>query len=126
MIDYDAGQVGPAVFTLRNVLSGQTNSEWSVIYPGHELITATSFRVDTNSYGGGSGLQWKHPDEGYVVAYLGFSDIIGPDGPEVHETIWLDLERTQAEQDFGLILQSLPDPQATHLSELVCGPERDG
>jgi hypothetical protein len=124
MMDYIPDEAGTTQLKLMESAPGEATNSWSVIYPNDQPIAAESFRTQSGSLGGSRGLQWRRRSGEHVIAFLDFSDIIGPEGPYVHETIWVRLTEAPTRQEFGYELVPNPDPGDSSYDRYTCGPER--
>jgi hypothetical protein len=88
-------------------------STWTVVWPGKEPISATSFQTRTWSIGGSQGIAWKASDGRSSVAYLLFSDVVSSYGPT---GILVLLSQSD-------ILESTPDLPAMHSKNFYCKPD---
>ena len=56
--------------------------EWQVQWPGRAAMAAVGARADRGSIGGSATITWAEPDGRRLRAFVSFSDIVGPHGPE--------------------------------------------
>ncbi len=113
-VDFDPERIGTIDLRLTSIQREQQPDAWLVKWPGQTPISATSFHVDTGSFGGSQGIRWRRANGTNMVAILSFSDIVlGPYGPA---SIWV---RIQEGSSTGIRanLDSYDPPDFT------CGPD---
>jgi len=111
--DYDPRTAGPIGLRLIEVRQPNTLGTWTVSWPGQKPIKAKAFPARTGSIGGSMGLRWTEADSQHKVAYLSFSDIVGPTGTT---SIWLEMR-----QDIGP--KGAFDPDILPPTRFTCGPD---
>jgi hypothetical protein len=95
----------------RMVVPGVRASEWEVKTPAGVAGKAVTFRLETGSFGGSEGFQWKGADGRTRTAFVSFSDIVGKFGPY---SAWVDLAEGGSRTYKG--------PGKSDYEKYTCGP----